>query len=111
MAELVIDNNNLVLRLTGREKVMAVRRNDIVVPLDQVTGVRRVPSVRAEVRGLRVPGFEWFGRKVGTWRTRQAVDFLFTDSYGAGVVIELSGHELDRIVTTLPLPEDLMATA
>lgn len=107
VAEIVIENNNLVVKLTTGEKFMALRLNDVVVPLDQITAVRAVGSVRSELRGLRVPGFEVFGRKVGTWRTTKAQDFVYTANYNEGTVIELTGHKFDRIVTTLAVPAAL----
>lgn len=111
MAEIVIEDSNLVVMLTAGEKFMALRRSDVVVPLDQIAAVRAVGSVRSELRGLRVPGFEWFGRKVGTWRTIKAQDFVFTANYNEGTVIELTGHKFDRIVTTLAVPSELVERA
>ncbi|RJK94308.1 hypothetical protein [Vallicoccus soli] len=104
MAELVVDGQRVVLRLSGWERFSALRRGDVVVPRTAVGSVRVVEDVLAEVRGLRAPGLE-VPRvvRVGTWRRRGAPpDFVVARRGEPGLVVELSGERWGRLVVGTP---------
>ena len=77
MAEIVLTEHRVVVRLTSAEKVWALRRDDITVPLAAIRAVAVVPDGLSAAHGLRSPGLGVPGRrKVGTWRGRGRRTFV-----------------------------------
>jgi hypothetical protein len=91
VAELAVEGQQVVVRLSARERVAALRRGDVVVPRSAVASVRVVEDVLAEVRGVRAPGLALPGVvRVGTWRRRgSAPDLVSARAGEPGVVVEL----------------------
>lgn len=108
MASLAVEGDSLVLRLGRWERLGALRRHELRVPVAKVTEARRVDDAYAEVRGLRIPGTGIPGRLLlGTWRARGLTQFVAVRGRGPGCVIDLSGERFDRWIVSEPLPEGL----
>ncbi len=106
MASLVVEGDDLVLRLGPWERLGALRRDDLRVPVRKVVEARRVDNAYAEVRGLRIPGTGVPGwLLLGTWRARDLKQFVAVRGRGPGCVIDLAGARFDRWVVSEPLPE------
>lgn len=60
MAELVVEGDELVVRLSGWERAAAVH-GDVRVPLPAVRSVRLEPDPWHALRGIRAPGTGWPG--------------------------------------------------
>ena len=107
MAELSVDAEQLHLTLSGWEKAGAVRRDDLSFAMASVVSVQRLDNARDGIRGLRAPGTGWPGRiALGSWRTRQTVDFVAVYRNEPGYLIELDGQRFARlVVSSPPIPE------
>ena len=91
MAKLIVDQENLVVRLSTLEKVGAFRRGDVRVPRSSVQDVRVTERPFTELRGLRVPGTAFPGLiALGTWRRKEGLDFAAVYRGRQAVVVELS---------------------
>jgi hypothetical protein len=99
MAELLIDDDALHVRLTTLEKLGALRGN-ITIPLRSVTAVRVSADPWSELRGIRAPGTGLPG--VISLCTRRGTGIRdFAAVYrraGRAVVVETGGAGFDRIV-------------
>ena len=108
MPSLAVEGGDLVLRLGRWERLGALRRDDLRVPVEKVNEARRVDNAYAAVRGLRIPGTGIPGRLLlGTWRARDLKQFVAVRGRGPGCVIELDGEPFDRWIVSEPLPEGL----
>ena len=100
MARLAVDGSDLVLGLSGLEKVEGFH-GDNRVPTSTVREVRLVEDPWSELRGMRAPGTGVPGViAVGTRRARGVKDFAAVHGRGPGVVVELEGAAYDRFVVT-----------
>jgi hypothetical protein len=91
VAELQIDNAELVLHLRALEKAEGAH-GDIRVPLSSVTAVRSVDDPWQELRGIRAPGTGLPNViAVGTRRGKFGKDFAAVHGKGPAVVVELEG--------------------
>ena len=100
MARLGVEGENLVLDLSGLEKVEGFH-GDVRVPLTSVREVRSVDDPWAELRGIRAPGTGLPGViAVGTRLGKEIRDFAAVHGRGPAVVVELEGAEFDRLVVT-----------
>lgn len=107
MATYEIQGDELIVRLSGWEKVGAMR-GDIRVPLDAITTVREVDAASRELRGWRAPGTGFPGRiALGTWRGRGSKDFVAAYRRHPGFVVELEGQTFDRLVLSGDVPAGL----
>ncbi|MEZ5247475.1 MAG: hypothetical protein R2707_20470 [Acidimicrobiales bacterium] len=108
MASLAIDGADLVLRLGPWERLGALQRDDLRVPVSKIRAANAVESAYGEVRGFRVPGTSVPGvLLLGTWRARGRKDFVAVHGKGPGCVIELDDAPFDRWVVSEPLPPGL----
>lgn len=100
MARLSVDGDELVLDLSGLEKVEGFH-GDIRVPLASVRQVRFVDDPWPELRGIRAPGTGVPGVvAVGTRRGSGIKDFAAVHGQGPAIVVELDGADFDRLVVT-----------
>lgn len=101
MADLIIDGDEVVVHLSGLEKLGAFR-GDVRVPLTAITEVRVSEDQWSELRGMRAPGTGIPG--VIALCTRRAPGIRdFAAVYGKArkaVVVECNGVDIDRIVVT-----------
>lgn len=100
MGSLIVEGDQLVLRLSWLEK-LAGFRDDVRVPRPAVREVRYAPDAWSELRGIRAPGTGWPGViAVGTRRGSGVKDFAVVHGKRPAVVVELDGAEYDRLVVT-----------
>ena len=106
MARLSVDGDELLLDLTGFEKLEGFH-GDIRVPVSCVREIRATDDPWSELRGIRAPGTGIPGVvAVGTRRGGHK-DFAAVHGKGPAVVVELEGADFERLVVT----EDDAATA
>jgi hypothetical protein len=100
MAHLKIEGDELVLDLSGLEKVEGIH-GSIRVPVSSVRAVRYVDDTWPELRGIRAPGTGLPGVvAVGTRRGSGIKDFAAVHGQGPGLVVELEGQEFERLVVS-----------
>jgi hypothetical protein len=99
MAELLIEDGALHVRLSALEKLGALR-GDITLPLRSVTAVRVSDDPWSELRGVRAPGTGLPGViSLCTRRGKGIRDFAAVyGRAGRAVVVEATGAGFDRIV-------------
>ncbi len=103
MATLSIDGGQLDVKLSGWERVGALRRSDVSVPTSAVVSVKRLDNARNGIRGMRAPGTGLPGViALGSWRKLGIVDFVAVSRSEPGYVIELQGQHFDRLVISSP---------
>ncbi len=110
MAELLVEGDELVVRLRGVEKAEGVH-GDIRVPLSSIVRVEVVEDAIHQVHGIRVgtglPG----STAVGTFSTRTVKMFaaVHHDTPRA-VLVTLSGATFDQLLVGSPDPEAVAAS-
>jgi hypothetical protein len=111
MSELVVTPTEVTVRLSGWERLGAVRRDDVVVPRAAVVSARAVPVVWSEIRGIRAPGYGLpHHAAVGIWRHDGVKDFVCVQYGTAGVVVDLvAGGPFARLVLSVPDPAAVLA--
>lgn len=113
MAELRIEGQDVVVRLTPLEKLGAVS-GDVRIPRSAIGDVRVVQRPFEEVRGLRAPGTGLPGViALGTWRRRgRRKEFVAVRRGESGLVIELTDDfpTYGRLVISAADAEDVRAS-
>jgi hypothetical protein len=100
VAHLKIEGDELVLELSGLEKVEGIH-GSIRVPLSKVRAVRYVDDTWPELRGIRAPGTGLPGViAVGTRRGSGIKDFAAVHGRGPGMVVEIEGAEFERLIVS-----------
>lgn len=95
MADFHVYRDRLVIRLTRAEKVLALRRDDIVVPRDSIRSVAITADPWIWIRGVRSPGNSIpLTLAVGTWKFHGGKDFLV-----------LKGKQRSAVVIDIEQPE------
>ncbi len=108
MAQLIVEGDNVVVRLTRMEKFLAFH-GDVRVPLRAIRRIRTPSSPWLIVRGWRstgvsVPGLLSLGRR----RHGSGYDFTVMFKDRPTVVLECNGTEFGEVVVSV---DDAMATA
>lgn len=105
MVDLKIKDDDLVVTMRGVGRLLALRHR-VSVPVSAITGVRHDPhAVRGLWKGWRIPGTHVPGVLVaGTYYAGGRKAFWFASRAGRALVIDLEGHEFDRIVVEVPDP-------
>ena len=95
MADFHVYRDRLEIRLTRAEKVLALRRDDIVVPRDAIKSVAITADPWIWIRGVRAPGASVpLTLAVGVWKFHGGKDFLVLKSKSrAAVVIDIEQPE------------------
>lgn len=108
MAEVDLNDKELVIRLTPLEKVAALR-GDLRVPISRLRGAEIVEDPFAILKGFRAPGTS-IARVLaaGTWRYRGSKSFVILHRRERAVRIQLVDHELDQLVIGTRQPEQLL---
>ena len=112
MPVMIVDDAALTVKLSFLERLLACRRAHVVVPRGCVLRSFSVDELWPLLRGLRWPGLGLPGAvALGTWRWRTATcsgrDFVAVRGRGPGVVVDLTGHEFDRLLLSIDEPGDL----
>jgi hypothetical protein len=105
MAELVIEGDDLVVRLSTVEKLEAVH-GEVRVPLASVKSVEVLDDALGAIHGIRVgtgiPG----SVAIGTFTSRTAKIFgVVHHDTPRGVRVTLEGDHFDEIIVGCPHPE------
>jgi hypothetical protein len=89
VARLVIDGEDMVLRLALRERLLA-RRREVRMPLSAVREAAVEPDWWRGLRGLPRSG-RWLPDRfcLGVWRHPEGLDFVAVRERGPVVVVEL----------------------
>ena len=111
MAELYTQGEELVLSLTGKEKILAVH-GDVRVPLTSIATVEVLDNAYAAVKGIRLPGASVPGlMAVGTFRHKGTTAFAVVHhGHPRGIRVRLQGADYDELIIGSENPEELAAT-
>ena len=104
MADLHVHPDRLEIHLTPAEKVLALRREDLVIPRDSIRSVAITEDPWIWIRGIRAPGAAVpLTLAVGTWKFHGGKDFLLIKGkQRAAVVVDLEGEEYSRVIVSTP---------
>lgn len=102
MAQLRIEGDHLVVRLGLLDAMFSVK-SSFRVPLTQVARAYSDPFVHEEPRGFKAPGTHMPGVvTMGTFRAEGVKTFWNIRRGSSVVVVELVGHEFDRLIIEQP---------
>ncbi|MFF1571535.1 hypothetical protein ACFVWR_02225 [Leifsonia sp. NPDC058292] len=112
MADLHVHPDRLEIHLTAAEKVLALRRDDLIVPRESIRSVAITEDPWIWIRGIRAPGAQIpLTLATGTWKFHGGKDFLLIKGkQRAAVVIDLDGEEFSRIIVSTPHATKLIET-
>ncbi len=104
MADLHVHPDRLEIRLTRAEKVLALRRDDVVIPRDSIRSVAITDDPWIWIRGVHSPGASVpLTLAAGTWKFHGGKDFLLLKGkQRAAVVLDLDGEEYARVIVSTP---------
>lgn len=106
MARLVVENDDVVVRLSWREALLA-RRRKVRAPLAAVRGATAEYDWWRSLRGATERGTSRPGHLcMGTWRHPNGLDFVAVHEGGPVAVIDLApGHRFARLSVSATDPE------
>jgi hypothetical protein len=111
MAELIVDNWDLVVRLTPSEKIWSFH-GDVRVRLTSVTAVSPDPQPWLGLRGWRMAGVSLTGYAVlGTRRHGTGYDFCILHGHQPAVRVDVTPGRFSRLVVSVPAGADPRAEA
>lgn len=102
MVTLLLDSSQLEVTLSGSERLLAFRRQNVDIPRSTIAKVQLTDDVWTWLRGVPSPGTHVRGViAMGTWKSAGSEDFVVVRGRRPGVVIDLDGHpDYQRIVLT-----------
>ena len=102
MVTLLLDSAHLEVALSGSERLLAFRRQNVDLPRDTIAKVQLTDDVWTWLRGVPSPGTYVRGVvAMGTWKSAGSEDFVLVRGRRPGVVIDLEEHpDYERIVLT-----------
>ncbi|WP_158867579.1 hypothetical protein [Leifsonia sp. AG29] len=102
MADLHVHPDRLEIHLTPAEKVLAFKREDLVIDRDAIKSVAITEDPWIWIRGIRAPGAAVpLTLSVGTWKFHGGKDFLvIKGKQRPAVVIDLEGSEYSRVIVS-----------
>ena len=111
MAELIVDNEDLVVHLTPGEKIWGFH-GDIRVRLSSIVSVTPDPKPWLRLRGWRMAGVSFTGHAVlGTRRHGAGYDFCVLHGDRPAVQVDLASGRFSRLVVCVPEGVDPEAEA
>jgi hypothetical protein len=111
MAELTVDDEHLVVRLTLGEKIWGFH-GDVRVPLSSVVSVASDPKPWLGLRGWRMAGVSFVGHAVlGTRRHGDGYDFCILHRDRPAVRVDLRSGRFSRLIIGVPEGSDPEAEA
>src|ERR1700761_7610948 len=111
MADLIIDDWDLVVRLTLGEKIWGLH-GDIRVRLPNVVSVAPDLKPWTDLRGWRMAGISFVGHAVlGTRRHGTGYDFCVLHGPQPAVRVDVSSGRFSRLVVSVPAGGDAAAEA
>ncbi len=107
MAQLVVEGDDLVVKLTAVEKFWAFHR-DVRIPLQSIRRIRTPASPWMTMRGWRATGASFPGYvAMGKRRHGAGYDFTVVFKHRPTVVLECNGIEFGEVTVSV---DDAMAT-
>ena len=102
MVTLLLYSAYLEVALSGSERLLAFRRQNVDLPRDTIAKVQLTDDVWTWLRGVPSPGTHLRGVvAMGTWKPAGSEDFVLVRGRRPGVVIDLEEHpDYERIVLT-----------
>lgn len=102
MVTLLLDSSQLEVVLSGSERMLSFRRQNVSVPREAIAKVQLTDDVWTWLRGVPSPGTHVRGAiAMGVWKSAGSEDFVVVRGRRPGVVIDLDGHpQYQRIVLT-----------
>jgi hypothetical protein len=111
MAELIVDDADLVVHLTLGEKIWSFH-GDIRVPVSSIISVAPDPKPWLGLRGWRMAGVSFPGHAaLGTRRHGDGYDFLILHRDGPAVRVDVRPRRFSRFVVSVPAGGDAEAEA
>jgi hypothetical protein len=111
MAELIIDDRDLVVHLTLGEKILSFH-GDIRVRLSAILSVAPDPKPWLGLRGWRMAGLTFPGYKaLGTRRHGDGYDFCVLHRDGPAVRVNVTSGRFSRFIVSVPEGGDAEAEA
>ena len=111
MASLRVHSDRLEIHLSSAEKVLSLRRDDIVVPRDDIRSVAITDDPWIWIRGIRAPGaFVPLTLAVGTWKFHGGKDFLVVKNKRQTVIIDIADSEFSRVIVSTPQAVELIGS-
>jgi hypothetical protein len=102
MAELIVDDKDLVVRLTRGEKIWGLH-GDIRVRLSSIVGVAPDPKPWLGLRGWRMAGVSLIGQiAVGTRRHGNGYDFCVLHRDRPAVRVDVAPERFSRLIISVP---------
>lgn len=88
MADLHVHRDRLEVRLSTAEKVLALRRSDLIIPRTAIRSVAITQDPWIWIRGVRVPGAAIpLTLAIGTWKYHGGKDFLIVKGKSRPAVV------------------------
>ncbi len=102
VAQVLLDGGRVVIHLRRLERLMALRRGDVVVDAGSIVLANATAQPMVATRGWRWPGAYVAGvLAVGTWRWGGGRDFLaLWPNVGPALVLDLRDAEFTRVVVS-----------
>jgi hypothetical protein len=112
MADLIVEGDDLVVRLRPLQKLAAFH-GDVRVPLTAVRGVSAVEKPWLALRGRRMAGTALRGvTAMGTWiHGDRLYDFCLVRAQQRAVQVELNAGRFERLLVCRPEGTDVGAEA
>jgi hypothetical protein len=110
MAELIVDNQDLVVRLTLGEKIWGFH-GDVRARLSSIVSVAPDPQPWLGLRGWRMAGVSLGGHAMGTRRHGTGYDFCILRGARPAVRVDLASGRFSRLVICVPEGGDPEAEA
>ena len=111
MAELIVDDKDLVVRLTLGEKIWGFH-GDVRVRLSSIVSVAPDPRPWLGLRGWRMAGVSFPGHaSLGTRRHGDGYDFCMLHRYRPAVRLDVAPGRFSRLIIGLPEGGDPEAEA
>jgi uncharacterized protein len=111
VAELIVDDKDLVVHLTPGEKVWGLH-GDIRVPLSAIVSVAADPKPWLGLRGWRMTGISFPGHAaLGTRRHGDGYDFCMLHRDRPAVRVDVAQGRFSRFVISAPEDGDAQAEA
>ena len=110
MAELIVDDEDLVVRLTLGEKIWSFHGN-IRVPVSAIIRVAPDPKPWLGLRGWRMAGIAVGGTVLGTRRHGTGYDFCVVHHNLPAVRVDVASGRFSRLIVSVPEGGDPEAEA
>ncbi|WP_344775674.1 hypothetical protein [Gryllotalpicola kribbensis] len=98
MADLHVHRDRLEVHLSTAEKLLALRKDDLVIPRDAIRSVAITQDPWIWIRGVRVPGAAIpLTLAIGTWKFHGGKDFLIVKGKSRpAVVIDIAQDDAEE---------------